>query len=70
MAGVAWETARFVDDELGAHGGRALVAMLAAVVTGGGVYLAVQALLRAPELAWIGAAARGRGLPLLRSRKP
>jgi murein biosynthesis integral membrane protein MurJ len=70
MAGVAWEAARFVDGELGPHGGHALVAMLAAIVTGAGVYLAAQALLRAPELAWIGAAARGRGLPLLRSRQP
>jgi putative peptidoglycan lipid II flippase len=70
MAGVAWEAARFVDSELGPHGGHALVAMLAAIVAGAGVYLAVQALLRAPELSWIGAAARGRGLPLRRSRQP
>jgi peptidoglycan biosynthesis protein MviN/MurJ (putative lipid II flippase) len=69
-AGVAWETARLVDGTLGAHGGRALVAMLAATVIGAGVYLGVQALLRAPELAWIGAGARGHGLPLLRSRQP
>ena len=70
MAGCAWGTARLARGAMDAGSGRAVIAMLAATVAGAAVYLAIQALMRAPELAWIGAAARGRGLPSLRSRQP
>jgi len=74
MAAAAWATARLINDVLRAPGGH-LVAMLAATVVGAGLYLAVQAALRAPELAWIGAAVRGKlphpgALTRLRSRQP
>jgi murein biosynthesis integral membrane protein MurJ len=74
MAAAAWETARLVGGAFQAAGGH-LVAMLAATVVGAGLYLGIQAALRAPELAWIGAAARGKltrsaRLPQQRSRQP
>jgi putative peptidoglycan lipid II flippase len=72
MAAAAWETARLVSGAFQAPGGH-LVAMLAATVVGAGLYLGIQAALRAPELAWISAAARGKTrsarLPQQRSRQ-
>jgi murein biosynthesis integral membrane protein MurJ len=73
MAAVAWETANLITDNLRAPGGH-LVAMLAATVVGAGVYLGIQAALRAPELTWIRAAAHGKlsrsaRLPERRSHK-
>jgi peptidoglycan biosynthesis protein MviN/MurJ (putative lipid II flippase) len=59
MAAAAWETARLINGVFQAPGGH-LVAMLSATVVGAGLYLGIQAALRAPELAWIGAAARGK----------
>jgi murein biosynthesis integral membrane protein MurJ len=59
MAAAAWETAHLINGVFPAAGGH-LVAMLAATVVGAGLYLGIQAALRAPELAWIGAAARGK----------
>ncbi len=59
MAAGAWATARLVSHVLDAKGGR-LAAMLAATLVGLVLYLAFQALMRAPEIAWIGAALRGR----------
>jgi murein biosynthesis integral membrane protein MurJ len=59
MGAGAWATARLVTHLLDAKGAR-LAAMLAATVVGLALYLAFQALMRAPEVAWIGAALRGR----------
>ena len=50
MAAAAWETARLVGGAFQAPGGH-LVAMLVATVVGAGIYFAIQAALRAPELA-------------------
>ena len=73
MAAAAWETANLINDATQIPGGH-LIAILAATVVGGGVYLGIQAALRAPELTWIGAAARGKlsrsaRLPQQRSRQ-
>jgi putative peptidoglycan lipid II flippase len=59
MGAGAWATARLVSHVLDAKGAR-LAAMLAATLVGLALYLACQALMRAPEIAWIGAALRGR----------
>jgi murein biosynthesis integral membrane protein MurJ len=59
MGAGAWATARLVTHVLDAKGAR-LAAMLAATLVGLALYLAFQALMRAPEIAWVGAALRGR----------
>jgi murein biosynthesis integral membrane protein MurJ len=71
MAAGAWETARLVGQAVQDPAGH-VIAMLAATVVGAGIYFAAQAVMRAPELAWVGAALAGRGrrLPRLRSRQP
>jgi putative peptidoglycan lipid II flippase len=71
MAVAAWETARLVGQAVQGPGGH-LIAMLAATVVGAAIYFGAQAVMRAPELAWVSAALTGRGrhLPRLRSRQP
>jgi len=71
MAAAAWETARLVGQAVQGPGGH-LIAMLAATVVGAAIYFGAQAVMRAPELAWVSAALTGRGrhLPRLRSRQP
>jgi putative peptidoglycan lipid II flippase len=66
MGAGAWGTARLVSHVLDAKGAR-LAAMLAATLVGLVLYLGFQALMRAPEIAWIGGALRGR---LNRTKEP
>jgi putative peptidoglycan lipid II flippase len=62
MAGPVWLVARVVPSAVGGRLGSA-IAVVAAAILGAAVYLSLQALWHAPELAWLGA-----GLSRLRAR--